>query len=104
MHASTAGSLRRGTVHLEGTTLRVIPTARRTEVVGLHGEAVKIRVASPPLDGRANEEIISFLAKTLCRPEKEVILVSGAKSRDKVVRVEGLSAADLRSKLLDARA
>ena len=90
-------------VPLEGISLRVVPNARRTQVVGLHGDAIKLKVASPPLDGRANEEIISFLAKTLRLPEKDVILVSGAKSRDKVVRVTSLSAADLRSNLLDSK-
>ena len=103
MPRSTAAGAGRGTAPLEGISLRVVPNARHTQVVGLHGDAIKLKVASPPLDGRANEEIISFLAKTLRLPEKDVILVSGAKSRDKVVRVTGLSAADLRSNLLDSK-
>lgn len=59
------------------------PGAKRTEVQGLHGDALKIRVAAPPLEGRANDEIRRFLADILAVPLRDVELVSGDKSRSK---------------------
>ena len=79
----------------------MVPNARKTEVVGLHGEAVKLKVASPALEGKANAAVLAFVSKAAGRAGGGVVLVSGAKSRDKVVRVEGMSAAALKSKLLE---
>ena len=59
------------------------PGARRTEVAGLHGEALKIRVAAPAIEERANEALIEFIAKRLGVAKRDVELVSGAKSREK---------------------
>ncbi len=68
------------------------PGARRTEVAGLHGEALKIRVAAPALEDRANEALAAFIAEKLGIPERDVTLVSGAKSREKRFAIR--SAAD----------
>ena len=68
--------------------LHVQPGARRTAVVGPHGERLKIAVASPPADGRANAALLEFLAELLGLPKLAVTLVSGASSRDKRVAVE----------------
>ena len=81
--------------------MRVIPNARKTEVVGLHGDAVKLKVASPALEGKANAAVLEFVAQKAGSPGRAAVLVAGAKSRDKVVRVEGMSGQELRLKLMD---
>jgi uncharacterized protein (TIGR00251 family) len=65
------------------------PGAKRTEVSGLHGEALKIRVAAPALEDRANEALIGFLAKRFGVARRDVTLVSGAKSREKRFEIRG---------------
>lgn len=85
----------------EGVRLRIIPNARKTEVVGLHGDAIKLKVASPALEGRANASVLEFVAGKAGTPLRAAVLVSGGKSRDKVIRVEGMGASELRAKLLE---
>ena len=65
------------------------PGAKRTEVAGLHGDALKIRIAAPALEDRANEALIEFIAGKLAVPRRNVTLVGGAKSRDKRLEVVG---------------
>ena len=71
-------------------TLHVQPGARKTEVVGLHGDALKIRLAAPPVDGKANAALIEFVAERLGRPKSAVRLVSGQTSRRKILEVDAL--------------
>lgn len=71
--------------------LHVQPRASRTEVAGLHGDALKLRIASPPVDGAANEEIIAFLAAQLAVPRRAVTITAGASGRRKAVTVEGVT-------------
>ncbi len=66
--------------------LTVSPGARRTEVMGLHGDRLKVRVAAAPEKGAANQELITFLARTLNLPKNAFHLL-GASSRSKVVEV-----------------
>lgn len=73
-------------------TLHVQPRASRTEVVGLHGDALKIRVAAPPVDEAANDELCAFLAKRLGVPRSAVTLRQGKSSRRKVIEVTGVGA------------
>ena len=80
-------------------TLHIQPGAKRTEVAGTHGEALKIRLAAPPVDGKANEALIAFIAKTLGVPKSTVALVSGQTSRAKRVQVAGIDAAIAAGKL-----
>ena len=68
-------------------TIHAQPGARRTEVAGLHGQALKVRVAAPPVDGRANDELIALVAETLGVPKKSVSVVKGGTSRHKTVLV-----------------
>ena len=75
-------------------TLHVQPRARRTEVAGLHGAALKIRLAAAPVDGAANDELVRFLAEQLGVPRRAVRLVAGAGARRKVVEVDGVAADD----------
>jgi uncharacterized protein len=76
--------------------LRIVPNAKRSEVVGPHGDALKLKIAAPALEGRANEELVKFLSEKLGVPRRSITLVSGEKSRDKVVEVEGMEEADVR--------
>lgn len=71
-------------------TVRVQPRASRTEVAGRQGEAVRIRVAAPPVGGKANEALIRFLAHSLDVPRTAITITAGAKGRTKTVRVVGL--------------
>jgi uncharacterized protein (TIGR00251 family) len=71
--------------------LHIQPGAKRTETAGLYGDALKIRLAAPPVDGKANDALIAFLAKTLGVPKSRIELVSGQTSRAKRVRIGGVS-------------
>ncbi len=81
-------------------TLHIQPGAKKTEVAGPHGEALKIRLAAPPVDGKANAELIRFLAATLGVPRKAIELLSGDSSRAKRLRVDGISLDLARAQLL----
>ncbi|MCK9987010.1 MAG: uncharacterized protein AzoDbin1_03482 [Azoarcus sp.] len=76
-------------------TLHIQPGAKKTEFVGLHGEALKIRLAAPPVDGKANAALCAFLADFCGVPKSAVSLVSGETSRAKRVRIDGASAGAL---------
>jgi uncharacterized protein (TIGR00251 family) len=78
----------------------VQPRASRTEVVGVHGDALKLRVAAPPVAGEANREVRRFLAKLLGVAPSAVVLVSGETGRRKTVDVAGVTLEAARSKLL----
>ena len=65
------------------------PGARRTEVAGVHGEALKIRVAAPALEDRANAALVEFIAARLGVAKRDVTLASGARSREKRFVVRG---------------
>lgn len=73
-------------------SLHVQPGAKKTECVGPHGDAMKLRLAAPPVDGKANAELVAFLARFCGVARSAVTLVSGETSRAKRVRVEGLDA------------
>jgi len=68
--------------------LHVQPGAKRTEVAGAHGDALKIRLAAPPVDGKANAALLRFLAEAFGVPRHAVTLLRGETSRQKTVRVE----------------
>ncbi|MBI5006780.1 MAG: YggU family protein [Nitrosomonadales bacterium] len=70
-------------------TLHVQPGAKRTEVAGLHGDALKIRLAAPPIEGRANEALLKFIAESFGVPLRQTELKQGGQSRHKVVAVSG---------------
>jgi uncharacterized protein (TIGR00251 family) len=76
-------------------TLHIQPGAKKSGVAGLHGEALKIRLAAPPVNGKANAALLAFVAKILDIPKSAVSLKSGQSSRQKVVRVEGVDVARL---------
>jgi uncharacterized protein (TIGR00251 family) len=78
--------------------LTVVPGAQRTQIVGLYGDRLKVRLAAPPEKGAANQELITFLAQALGLPKSSLKLTLGAQSRTKVVTVYNLSS-DLRDRL-----
>jgi uncharacterized protein (TIGR00251 family) len=76
-------------------SVQVSPGARRSELVGRHGEGWKARVAAPPERGRANAALVELLAEALGVPRERVTVVAGHSSRRKVVEVEGLEAPEI---------
>ena len=73
-------------------SIHVQPGARRSEVVGLVGGVVRLRIAAPAHEGRANDALVAFLSDRLGVPKSRVRVVRGHSSRDKVVAVEGMDA------------
>ncbi len=71
--------------------VHVQPQAKRTEVAGVHGDSLKIRLAAPPLDNRANEALVAFVAERFGLARRDVTLVAGEKSRDKRLEVRSSS-------------
>jgi hypothetical protein len=85
----------------DGCTLavRVRPGARKNDVAGIHAGAVKISLTAPPVDGRANDALIEFVAEMLRIPRARIAILSGAASRMKVLRITGKSAAEVQAAL-----
>lgn len=81
-------------------SVTVSPGARRTELVGRHGDGWRARVAAPPERGRANQALIDLLAAALEVPRSSVNIVGGGTARAKVVEVEGLEPAEVERRLL----
>ena len=79
--------------------IKAIPNAPRSEVVGWLGDAIKIKVHAPPVEGRANEALCEFLAESLQLPRRAVTVQRGDTSRLKTVRIEGLSLAEVQARL-----
>lgn len=80
-------------------TVHVQPGARRSEVVGPHGDALKVRVAAPPVDGKANRAVVALVAEVLGVGTGQVELVAGASQRRKRLRVRGVDPGAARTKL-----
>jgi hypothetical protein len=70
-------------------TLHVQPGAKRSEISGLHGDALKLKLAAPPIEGRANDALLRFIAGLFDVPLRQVELKQGAQSRHKVVAIQG---------------
>ena len=81
-------------------TVHVQPNASRTECVGLHGDALKIRLAARPVDGAANEELIRFVAERCAVPRANVQIYAGAEARRKRLRIKGIAAQTALARLL----
>jgi hypothetical protein len=71
-------------------TVRVQPRASRSEVCGVHGDALKVRLAAPPVDGAANDALVALLADELGVARRSVRIVSGSASRTKLIQVDGI--------------
>ena len=79
--------------------VKVQPRARRNAVVGERGDALKIALTAPPVDGRANEACVEFLAEVLDIARSSIAIISGQSNRNKVIRITGLSKEKLRERL-----
>ena len=79
--------------------VRIHPRARRNALAGEVGEALKVALTAPPVEGRANAACAEFLAELLRVPRSSVSIVAGQSSRNKVVRIAGVTAAQVRSAL-----
>ncbi len=77
--------------------VRVQPRAAKTEIVGLHGDALKIRLTSPPVDGAANADLLIFLANVFAVPRRAVMILAGESSRSKVVEIAGITEHEVRA-------
>jgi hypothetical protein len=79
--------------------VRVHPKAKKNVITGELGDALKLSLTAPPVEGRANEACIEFFAKLLKVPRSSVSIASGLSSRNKVIRVTGVSAQSVRDRL-----
>ena len=79
--------------------IKVHPRARKNEITGEVGEALKLSLTAPPADGRANAACVDFLAEFLKVPRSSITIAAGQTSRNKVVRVHGLTADQVRDRL-----
>ena len=86
-------------------TLRfhIVPNAKQNKVMGERGDAIKIKLRAPALEGKANAAVRSFLAEELKISERSIVLERGQKSREKIIHIEGLSEGEVRSRLLVKR-
>jgi|SRR5579863_2448269 uncharacterized protein (TIGR00251 family) len=81
--------------------VKVHPHAKKNAITGELGDALKVSLTTPPVDGRANEACVEFFAKLLKVPRSSVTIASGQTSRNKVIRVAGLTAEQLRARLAE---
>ena len=75
--------------------VRVVPRASKSEIVGEHDGALKVRIASPPVDGAANAELIKLLARSFGVSKSDIEITSGLSSKTKQVRITGITAAGI---------
>lgn len=80
--------------------LHVQPKASKTRIAGIHDGCLKLAIAAPPVDGRANQEVVKFLADLLEIPSRDVTLKSGAQGRRKLVVIDGLDGVAARRKIV----
>jgi len=79
--------------------VRVHPRAKKNAITGEVGDSLKLSLTAPPVDGKANEACIDFFAKLLNLPRSSITIAAGHSSRDKVIRVAGLTAPQVRERL-----
>ena len=79
--------------------VKVHPRAKKNAITGELGDALKLSLTTPPIDGRANEACVEFFAKLLKVPRSSVTIASGQTSRNKVIRIAGLTAQQVRERL-----
>ena len=86
-------------IHFSAT---IQPRSSKNKVCGLHGESLKIRLTSPPVDGEANKVCIKLLAKILSVSPSRIVIVSGHMERNKIIRVEGIDIPEFIKKILQS--
>ncbi|HWH91249.1 MAG TPA: DUF167 domain-containing protein [Candidatus Binatia bacterium] len=82
--------------------VHIIPNAKVDKAVGEHGDAIKIKLRAPAAEGKANAALHRFLAEKLSVPQCAIVLDHGERSRDKLIRIDGLSQADACRSLLES--
>jgi len=70
-------------------TVRVIPKSSRSEIMGEHDGALKVKLNAPPIDGAANAELVRLLAKTFGVPKSQIEILKGQRSKTKQIKIEG---------------
>jgi uncharacterized protein len=78
-------------------SVRVQPRSARSEIVGVHGDALKVRLTSPPVDGAANDELIELFSRTFAVARRSVRILAGEHSRSKIVEIEGVTDGAIRA-------
>jgi uncharacterized protein (TIGR00251 family) len=78
-------------------TVRIVPRASSSEILGEHDGGLRIRIAAPPVEGAANRELVRLLAKRLKVPQNAVEIISGTSSRNKLIRLKGVTVSALAS-------
>lgn len=79
--------------------VKAVPNAPRNQIIGWLGDALKVKLHAPPVEGKANAELCAFLAAQLGLPKRAVSIATGDTSRQKRVRIEGLTLAEVRPRL-----
>ncbi len=80
-------------------SVKLHPRARKNAITGTLGDALKISLTAPPVEGRANHACIEFLADVLKLPRSSITIAAGQTSRNKLIRISGVSAADVEARL-----
>ena len=79
--------------------VKIVARASRNEIAGVEGDALKIRLTAPPIEGKANAALVNFLAKFLNVSRSQIEIVIGEKSKHKMVRVRGVTATQVQTKI-----
>ena len=79
--------------------LRVQPRASRNAIAGVMGDAIKLAITAPPVDGKANQAVIEYLADLFRLPKSSIVIVSGESGRNKLIAIRGRSAEQVRKVL-----
>ncbi len=79
--------------------IHLLPRASRNEICGLHGDAIKVKVTAPPVEGKANMALQRFIAKKLDLAASQIEIMAGQRSREKILRISGISRAEVEKAL-----
>jgi len=79
--------------------IRLYPRASRDEIVGLHGDALKVRITAPPIEGRANLALQRFIAEKLNLSSSQIEIIAGQRSREKILKISGVTHEDVEKAL-----
>jgi len=79
--------------------VRVLPRTSKNQIVGMDGGVFKVKLTAPPVEGKANKALVSFLGKKLGLPKRDIEIVSGEHSREKTLKINGLSIEEVMGKL-----
>lgn len=79
--------------------IKVVPRASKNQIVGIEGDALKIRLNAPPVEGKANDALIECLAKELGIARTQIEIIAGQSARRKIVRLRGISASEVQERI-----